>query len=93
MKKSELKQLIREEIKKVKEAVPMAHPTKSNTIIDLIDDSEFDKITNNLYYELSDAGLLSNKCSKKYCNNVVDMLKDYGKYMVHKARLKLSDMN
>lgn len=93
MKKSELKQLIKEEVKKIKEAVPMAHPTKPNTMIDLIDDSELDKITNDLYYELSDAGLLSNKCSKKYCTGVVDILKDYGKYMVHKARLKLTDVN
>lgn len=93
MKKSELKQLIREEIKKVKEAIPIAHPTKPNIMIDLVDESELNKIANTYYYQLSDSGLLSNKCSKKYCNNVVDILKDYGKYMVHKARLKLTDIN
>jgi hypothetical protein len=93
MKKSELKQLIREEIKKVKESVSMVHPINTDKTIDLVDDSELDKITNDLYYQLSDAGYLSNMCSKKYCNSVVNILKDYGKYMVHKARLKLTDVN
>lgn len=90
MKKSQLKAIIKEEIKKLNESpLSIAHPTQGNKEIDLINSSELDTLSNQFYHYLSDNGYLSNKCSKKYCDGLAKLFNEFGERVLNITKRNL----